>query len=158
MKVLSIVGHKQKRLNLYDQEILNKYIENSIDEYNPDEILTSLISGADFKLADYAYENGIPYSVRVPYLDFTRNLDSQTKTHYKQIFKKANKVTTSSKRFTPSLMKKHHDKMIADSTAVIFIWDGSPGIVKSLLFDNLKKDNFFSVFNLLDNQVYKNNT
>ena len=150
MKTLMTIGHRESKLISYpdiNSKIIS-YYTSAIEDYQPEAITTSLTPGADFLLAETAYILRIPYSVYTPYTAISKNFSLKFKKRYSQLIRGADEVHhTSKKSFTPKAVNDNLSSMVNSASKCLFVWDGSPGIVKNYVMRTVKTEKFLSIFN-----------
>ena len=151
---ISVIGHRDSKMSKYDATKVAEYYSQVLANQSY-HLITCLTPGADMMLAQVAYAKGIDYSVYIPYRNFTSSFSTQTLTIYKNLIRSSHSVTKFDVKYTPSHLKKIYKEVIENSDKILFVWDGSPGVVKNYLAPAIKSSKVHSILNLLDYSVIK---
>ncbi len=129
--ILAGTGHRPDKLGGYHPSVtdnLTALARVMITKLKPSHIISGMALGWDQALAQSAVDMDIPFTAAVPFKDQDNRWPEDSRTKYKSLLLKADKVVTVSPGgFTAAKMQIRNEWMVDRCDVLLALWDGSPG-------------------------------
>lgn len=134
MQVVSITGHRPKRLDLpYDYtkwqwEPIRAQIELALETLRADRLITGMALGVDQLAAEVASRNGVPFIAAIPFEGYEARWPAVAKERYEALLDIAeSQIIVSEGGYSPQKLFVRNEWMLKHSTETIAVWDGKQG-------------------------------
>lgn len=130
--VLAITGHRPQKLGGYAPCSLHTRVRAAIRSYfaqhHPARVITGMALGVDQWAAEAALELGVPFTAAVPFQGQEKLWPAPAQARYAQLLTAAAEVVVVSPGgYQPAKMHHRNEWMVDHATALLAVWDGTPG-------------------------------
>lgn len=131
MKIYAATGHRPEKLGGYHDSVgreLRKLARWFLTQHRPDSCISGMALGWDTAWAEAALELEIPLIAAVPFVGQECMWPFASKRRYDEILSQAERIVhVCDPGYAVWKMQKRNQWMVDNSTAMIALWDGSPG-------------------------------